>query len=62
LNGNSGYKEKELAIHSSILAWKIPGTEEYCGLQSMRLLRVRNDWAAKQQVAIKMKVKGVIKK
>ena len=27
--------EKEMAIHSSILAWKIPWTEEPGGLQSM---------------------------
>ena len=26
---------KEMATHSSILAWKIPGTEESGGLQSM---------------------------
>ena len=29
--------EKEMATHSSILAWKIPWTEEYGGLQSMSL-------------------------
>ena len=27
--------EKEMATHSSTLAWKIPWTEEPCGLQSM---------------------------
>ena len=27
--------EKEMATHSSILAWEIPGTEEPGGLQSM---------------------------
>ena len=27
--------EKEMATHSSILAWRIPGTEETGGLQSM---------------------------
>ena len=27
--------EKEMAIHSSVLAWKIPQTEESGGLQSM---------------------------
>ena len=26
--------EKEMATHSSILAWRIPWTEELCGLQS----------------------------
>ena len=29
-------REKEMAIHSSILAWKISWTEEPSGLQSMR--------------------------
>ena len=33
--------EKEMAIHSSILAWRIPQTEEPGGLQSMGLQRVR---------------------
>ena len=28
--------EKEMATHSSVLAWEIPWTEEPCGLQSMR--------------------------
>ena len=32
--------EKEMAIHSSILAWRIPQTEEPAGLQSMGLQRV----------------------
>ena len=29
--------EKEMATHSSILAWRIPWTEEHGGLQSMGL-------------------------
>ena len=37
--------EKEMATHSSILAWKIPGTEEPGRLQSMGLQRVGHDWA-----------------
>ena len=37
--------EKEMATHSSILAWKISWTEEPCGLQSMGLQRVRQDLA-----------------
>ena len=37
--------EKEMATHSSILAWRIPWTEELGGLQSMELQRVRPDWA-----------------
>ena len=36
--------EKEMATHSSILAWKIPWAEEPGGLQSMGLQRVRHDW------------------
>ena len=35
--------EKEMAIHSSILAWRIPWTEEPDGLQSMGLHRVGHD-------------------
>ena len=35
--------EKEMATHSSILAWEIPCTEEAGGLQSMGLQRVRQD-------------------
>ena len=35
--------EKEIATHSSILAWKIPWTEEPGGLQSMGSQRVRHD-------------------
>ena len=35
--------EKKMAIRSSILAWRIPWTEEPGGLQSMALQRVRHD-------------------
>ena len=35
--------EKEMATRSSILAWRIPWTEEPGGLQSMGLQRVRHD-------------------
>ena len=35
--------EKEMATHSSIVAWKIPWTEEPGGLQSMGLRTVRYD-------------------
>ena len=37
--------EKELSTHSSILAWRIPQTEEPDGLQSVGLQRVGHDWA-----------------
>ena len=35
--------EKGMTTHSSILAWRIPGTEEPGGLQSMGLQRVGHD-------------------
>ena len=35
--------EKEMAIHSSIIAWKIPWTEEPSRLQSMGSQRVGHD-------------------
>ena len=35
--------EKGMITHSNILAWRIPGTEQPGGLQSMGLQRVRND-------------------
>ena len=35
--------EKEMAIHSSTIAWKIPWTEEPGRLQSMGSLRVGHD-------------------
>ena len=38
--------EKEMAPHSSTLAWKIPWMEEPGRLQSMGLQRVGHDWAA----------------
>ena len=37
--------EKEMATHSSILAWEIPWTEEPGGVQSMGMQRVRHDWS-----------------
>ena len=41
--------EKEMATHSSILAWETPWAEESDGLQSMGLQRVKHDLATKQQ-------------
>ena len=35
--------EKEMATHSSVLAWRIPGTEEPVGLPSMGSCRVGHD-------------------
>ena len=36
--------EKEMATHSSVLAWRIPGMAEPGGLLSMGLHRVGHDW------------------
>ena len=41
--------EKEMATHTSILAWEIPWTEEPGGLQSVGLQRIRHDLATQQQ-------------
>ena len=37
--------EKEMATHSSVLAWRIPGTGEPVGLPSVGSHRVRHDWS-----------------
>ena len=37
--------EKEIETHASILAWKIPWTEEPGGLQSIGSQRVEHDWS-----------------
>ena len=37
--------EKEMATHSSVLAWRTPGTREPGGLPSMGSHRVRHDWS-----------------
>ena len=40
--------EKEMATHSSVLAWEIPCTEEPGRLQSMGLQRIRHNIVTKQ--------------
>ena len=42
-------KEKEMATHSCILAWRITWTEETGGLQFMGSQRVGNNLATEQQ-------------
>ena len=44
--------EKEISTQSSILAWKIPWTEEPGGLQSMGSKIVRHNLATKQQQSL----------
>ena len=48
--GHENPLEKEMATHSSILAWEIPWTEEPGGLQSMGLQRVGHDLSIKTTV------------
>ena len=45
--GHEDTLEEGMATHSSILAWRIPGTEEYGGLQSPGPQRVKHDLASK---------------
>ena len=47
--GQEGALEKEMATHTSILAWEFPWTEESSRLQSMESQRVRRDLASKQR-------------
>ena len=39
--------EEDIATRSSILAWRIPWTERFGGLQSMGSQRVRHNWVTK---------------
>ena len=41
--------EKEMTTHSSILAWGIPWTEEFGGLQSTESQRIGNDYTTNSQ-------------
>ena len=41
--GQEDLLEKEMATHSSILAWRIPWKEKHGGLQSMGSQRVGDD-------------------
>ena len=47
--GREDSLEKEMATHSSILVWEIPGTEEPGMLHSIGSQRVRHDFTTKQQ-------------
>ena len=49
-----GPLEKGMETHSSILAWRIPRTEEPRELQSMRWHRVRQDWSDQAGLGILM--------
>ena len=51
--------EEEMAIHSSILAWKIPWIEEPGGLQSteLQLQGVRHNWVTEHACTHRMDLK-----
>ena len=53
--------EKEMATHSSVLAWRIPGTGEPGGLPSMGSHRVRHDWSDLAAAAAEMNLQIDVK-
>ena len=48
--------EEEMATHSSILAWRIPWTEEPGGLQSTGSQTVGHDWATNTVVLVQLQL------
>ena len=55
--------DKEMATHSSVLAWRIPGTVEPGGMLSMGWYRVGHDWsdlAAAAAVLEASKERGIV--
>ena len=52
--GQEDPQEKEMATHSSVLAWRIPWTEEPGQLQSMGLQSVRHSWAANTSLLLSL--------
>ena len=52
--------EKEMATHSSILAWRIPETEEPSGLPSMGSHRVGHDWSNLAAAAAAFMIKSSV--
>ena len=53
--------EKEMATHSSILAWEIPRTEEPGRLQFTKSQRVRLDLVTKEEKKITFKLFPLVK-
>ena len=49
--GQKDPQEKEMATHSSILAWRMPWTEESGGLQSMGSQRVGHNWVTDTELS-----------
>ena len=55
--GREDTLEKEMATHSSTLAWRIPWTEEPGRLQSTGSQRVRHDWATSLSLSLYIYIK-----
>ena len=53
--------KKEMATHSSVLAWRIPGTVEPGGLPSMGSHRVGHDWSDLVAAVAAMHIYGIYK-
>ena len=51
--------EREMATHSSVLAWRIPGTGEPGGLPSVGSHRVGHDWSDLVVVVVVVVVVGI---
>ena len=60
--GREDLLEKEMATHSSILAWEIPWMEEPGGLQSMGSRRVRHDWVTSLSLSMEKQMGKLGKK
>ena len=54
------FLEKKMAIHSSILTWRIPWTPQPGGLRSVGWQRVRHDWAHSTHMLIQRIIKSFI--
>ena len=54
--------EKEMATHSSVLAWRVPVMAEPGGLPSMGSHRVRHDWSDLAAAAFKLKIIFLLRK
>ena len=52
--------EKEMATHSSILAWRTPWTEKLVGLQSMGSQRVGHDWGTFTHSLIRLRIESYL--
>ena len=53
--------EEDMATHSSILAWRIPWTEEHGGLQSIGSQRVRHDFSDWARMQVNNTIMNIIR-